>query len=388
MKTKLFKKSILGAAALSALLVSACSDSDLGPLREPVDIEAPTFEWAATADSLQEATYSTYLISGGTFRQDNAGNNNFNYWWNAHMLDVLVDGYERTGDESYLPKMKALLNGIKSKNGGRYQNEFVDDMEWLAIASVRAYKATGDSDYRNVAEELWNEIIKHWSDVHGGGITWKINTPFGKNACSNGPAAILAMRLYDLDKDTEYLDWAKRIYEWEKSTLVDPASGLVWDNIDIVDRETVIQKDWIFTYNVGTYLGAANELYLVTKDQAYLNDAIQTASSTMISPQLTTEGVLKSEGEGDGGLFKGILVRYMNRLVQNPDLDDNKRRDLIRFLKFNAETFYQRGLARPSMMSSPDWRMQPQSKTDLSTQLSGMMLMEAAADLKEAGLLN
>jgi len=388
MKTKLFRKSILGAATLSALLVSACSDSDLGPLREPVDIEAPTFEWAATADSLQEATYSTYLISGGTFRQDNAGNNNFNYWWNAHMLDVLVDGYERTGDESYLPKMKALLNGIKSRNGGRYQNEFVDDMEWLAIASVRAYKATGDSDYRNVAEELWNEIIKHWSDVHGGGITWKINTPFGKNACSNGPAAILAMRLYDLDKDTEYLDWAKRIYEWEKSTLVDPASGLVWDNIDIVDGETVIQKDWIFTYNVGTYLGAANELYLVTKDQAYLNDAIQTASSTMISPQLTTEGVLKSEGEGDGGLFKGILVRYMNRLVQNPDLDDNKRRDLIRFLKFNAETFYQRGLARPSMMSSPDWRMQPQSKTDLSTQLSGMMLMEAAADLKEAGLLN
>jgi len=388
MKTKLFRKSILGAATLSALLVSACSDSDLGPLREPVDIEAPTFEWAATADSLQEATYSTYLISGGTFRQDNAGNNNFNYWWNAHMLDVLVDGYERTGDESYLPKMKALLNGIKSRNGGRYQNEFVDDMEWLAIASVRAYKATGDSDYRNVAEELWNEIIKHWSDVHGGGITWKINTPFGKNACSNGPAAILAMRLYDLDKDTEYLDWAKRIYEWEKSTLVDPASGLVWDNIDIVDGETVIQKDWIFTYNVGTYLGAANELYLVTKDQAYLNDAIQTASSTMISPQLTTEGVLKSEGEGDGGLFKGILVRYMNRLVQNPDLDDNKRRDRIRFLKFNAETFYQRGLARPSMMSSPDWRMQPQSKTDLSTQLSGMMLMEAAADLKEAGLLN
>jgi len=388
MKTKLFKKSILSAAALSALLVGACSDSDLGPLREPVDVEGPAYEWAATADSLQEATYTTYLISGGTFRQDNAGNNNFNYWWNAHVLDVLVDGYERTEDASYLPRMKALLNGIKAKNGGRYQNEFVDDMEWLAIASVRAYKATGDSDYRNVAEELWNEIIKHWSDVHGGGITWKINTPFGKNACSNGPAAILAMRLYDLDKDSEYLDWAKRIYEWEKNTLVDPSTGLVWDNIDIVNGQTVIQKDWIFTYNVGTYLGAANELYLVTKDQTYLNDAIRTTSSTMISPALTTEGVLKSEGEGDGGLFKGILVRYMNLLVQNPDLDENKRRDFIRFLKFNAETYYKKGLARPTMMSSPDWRTQPQSKTDLSTQLSGMMLMEAAADLREAGLLD
>jgi predicted alpha-1,6-mannanase (GH76 family) len=388
MKTKLFKQSILSAVAFSALLISACSDSDLGPLREPVEIEAPAYEWAATADSLQEVTYTSFLVSGGTFRQDNAGNNNFNYWWNAHMLDVLVDGYERTGDESYVPRMKALLNGIRSKNGGRFQNEFIDDMEWLAIASLRAYKATGDADYRNVAEELWNEISKHWSEVHGGGITWKINTPSLKNACSNGPAAILALRLYELDQDTEYLDWAKRIYEWEKNTLVDPATGLVWDHIDIVNGQEFIQKDWIFTYNVGTFLGAANELYLATKERAYLNDAIRTTSSTMISPQLTTEGVLKSEGEGDGGLFKGILVRYMNLLVQNPDLDANKRQDFLRFLKFNAETFYKRGLARPTMMAGPDWRNRPQGKTDLSTQLSGMMLMEAAADLKEAGLLD
>src|SRR5690606_24855062 len=112
---------------------------------------------------------------------------------------------------------------------------------------------------------------------------------------------------------------------WEKNTLVDPITGLVWDNINIQDGAVVINKDWIFTYNVGTYLGAANELYQFTKNPAYLNDAIRTTESMMTSPQQTSDGILKDEGQGDGGLFKGILIRYLTLLVENPDLDQPKR---------------------------------------------------------------
>jgi predicted alpha-1,6-mannanase (GH76 family) len=387
MKIKFFETIRIGAIMLLFFVINGCVKSDLGPLRDPVEPEEIQISWALTADSMQEATYSTYLLSGGTFKQDNEGNNNFNYWWNAHALDVLVDAYLRTGEESYKPKMKALLDGIKAKNGGTYKNEFIDDMEWLGIASLRAYKATNDLAYKVVAEELWEEIKKGWSDVHGGGITWKTNAPNGKNACSNGPAAILALRLYDIDQKPADLEWAKDIYEWQKNTLVDPITGLVWDNIDIIDGEVVINKNWIFTYNVGTYLGAANELYHFTKDQTYLNDAIKTSESMMTSSAQVSEGVLKNEGQGDGGLFKGILIRYFTLLIENPDLSESKRAEFAKFLKFNAETFYSKGIRRPTLLSSEDWKKQPGTRTDLSTQLSGLMLLEAAAKLEKDNIL-
>src|SRR5690606_27635189 len=126
-----------------------------------------------------------------------------------------------------------------------------------------------------------------------------------------------------------------------------------------------------------------NELYQFTKDQTYLNDALKTTESMMISPAQTTEGVLKSEGQGDGGLFKGILIRYLTLLVENPDVEASKRDKVVKFLEFNARTLYLKGLGRPAMLSSPDWRKKPEGAVDLSTQLSAVMLMEAAARLKK-----
>lgn len=378
-----------GISFVMTLAIFSCGDDEPRPLRdgkkgEPNDL---VYTWEATADSLQEATYNTFLSDNGTFRQNNEGNNTFHYWWNSHALDVLVDGYVRTGNESYATQMKALLRGIKVRNGGSYFNVFNDDMEWLAMSSLRAYVATEDEEYLTVAQELWTEIKKSWSDVFGGGITWKSDTPYGKNACSNAPAAILAMRLYNITEDPEDLQWAKDIYSWQKATLVDPSSGLVWDNISLDGGNEVIEKDWIFTYNQGTYLGAATLLYEATGETSYLNDAIRTAKSSMGSPKVTAEGLLRDEGQGDGGLFKGIFVRYFTELIIQPDLDAQTRADLVKFFKFNAETFYSKGLRRPGLMCGPNWRQLPGSTTDLSTQLSGVMLIEAAARLAELEML-
>ena len=88
---------------------------------------------------------------------------------------------------------------------------------------------------------------------------------WSKNACSNGPAAILAARLYQEFGNPEDKEWALRIYDWLKSTLVNTNSGAVWDSID--SREGKINKDWIFTYNQGTYLGAAVELHKILNEK-------------------------------------------------------------------------------------------------------------------------
>lgn len=372
---------------LSLLFVVSCS-VDPHPLRDVNSNDDQfQYDWSATADSIQDATYNQFLGSQGTFIANNAGDNTFHYWPNGHALHILVDGYVRTNDASYLPKMKALVNGIKSKNGNTYQNVFNDDMLWLANACVRAFVATNDSEYKDIAEFLWNDIIVSYSDVFGGGITWKKDTPKLKNAVSNGPAIVLAMRLYALDNNPLYLDWAKDLYEWEKSTLVDPVTGLVWDNIEEVNGVVTVKKDWVFTYNMGTWIGSGIRLYQVTGEEVYLFDAVKSAKSLMVSPKLTTEGLLRDEGEGDGGLFKGVLIRYFTDLILLPDLNINDRNAFVKFFKFNVETFHSKGLSKPGMLAGHNWRVAPTGKVDLTTQLSGVMLIEAAAILEEAELL-
>ncbi|HAH22224.1 MAG TPA: glycosyl hydrolase family 76, partial [Prolixibacteraceae bacterium] len=95
-------------------------------------------------------------------------------------------------------------------------------------------------------------------------------------------------------------EWALKIYDWEKSTLFNPANGAVYDNID--SRTGDIQKSWIFTYNEGTFLGSAVELYKITGEKGYLNDAIKAADYTLNNLVDGNDRLLKIEGNGDGGL--------------------------------------------------------------------------------------
>lgn len=370
---------------LSCLFLGSCSkNTPNSNLIEPVK----SINWNAAADSMQVATYKAYLGTLGTYVINDSGNDGFQYWPNAHVLDVLVDAYERTNDVSYLPKMKSLIQGIRVKNGGTFENVFNDDMLWLGNSCVRAFEATKDLEYKDTAVFLWNEIIKSHSDLFGGGITWKKDTPKSKNAVSNGPAIILAIRLYHLDKDETYLNWAKSLYTWQKANLVDPESGLVWDNIQEINGQVQTNKDWIFTYNVGTWIGAGSRLYKITNEQKYLDDVIKTAKSTMVNSKLVTDGILRNEGQADGGLFKGILIRYFTELILLSELNNSDQKAFVEFLKFNAITFYKNGLSRPFFRAGPNWSSNPIGSVDLTTQLSGLMLIEAAAKLDEAKLFN
>lgn len=385
MNRKLISSIIIPCFSAAVLLVSSCSLEDGSPLYDSGRTTTVDYTWAKTADSLQDVTYTTFISSNGKyFKQNNTGNNNFNYWWNAHVMDVFVDGYLRTGDDAYKTKMKFLLNGIKETNGGSLPNEFYDDMEWLALSSLRAYEVTQDQQFLDASQLLWTDIKTGINSNQGGGIAWRKSQPVYKNTPANAPAIILASRLSRLLNKPEDLQTAESLYSWLKSTLVDPSSGLVWDGINR-QGDGAVDKSWIFTYNQGTFIGAALELYKSTGSAGYLNDAVKTADNVIKDASISPGGLLKNENQGDGGLFKGILVRYLTLLIQEPALGETQRADYIRFLKYNAETFFTKGLSRPALMASPDWSKKPGESTDLSTQLSGLMLIEAAAALKEDG---
>lgn len=381
MKTQILKLKMT--ALIAGFFLMSCEEQTLK--FTPQEVVAPPVEvdWPKAADAAQAALQTEfYSTSQNYFKETNNTKDDFNYWWNAHALDLLVDGYNRTKNPVYLTRMKKLLQGILVKNGNTYRNNYYDDMEWLSLACLRAYDATADIEYKNVAVQLWGWIKGGWTSVKNGGISWEVNKPESKNACSNGPAAIIAARLYQLDKKQDDLDWALKIYAWEKTYLVDASRGLVWDSYGNTTEE------YIFTYNQGTYIGAALELYRITKNETYLKDAIRNANYVMNDQnKFSPNKVLKGENSGDGGLFKGIFVRYLGQLAMKGTLDDYTRKSYVSYLKNNGQSLYTKATKLPENVFGPDWVNKPASKFgDCSVHLSGTMLFETIDELKRAGL--
>ena len=362
----------------------SCESDDL-PIKDDDNNndDKTEIKWNDAANKSSNALITSFWNNGGQyFNTDNSGNTTFQYWPNAHGLDVLIDAYLRTNDNSYKSYFDKWYVGVKSKNGNSWKNEYYDDMEWNALALLRAYKATNDTKYKDASLELWGYIKEGWNDNAGGGITWKKGMEYSKNACSNGPAAILAARLYQEFGNEDDKEWAFKIYNWQKSTLVNLNTGAVWDNINSNSGE--IKKDWVFTYNQGTYIGAA-VLHKITNEKSYLIDASLAADYTLSS--LVENSVLKSEGTGDGGLFKGIFIRYFTQLIIQGRLDKPVRDRYLQFINFNAETLWINGTNTQGILFGPNWRMKPGSSTGLTEQLSGCMLIESMAFLQKEGFI-
>lgn len=340
--------------------------------------------YAAVADSMQSKTYSTYLSANGNYYiQNNSGNTNFNYWPQAHMMDVLNDAYLRTKNIVYTQRMKALLLGVKNTNGGAYPNNYYDDMGWMANAFMRAYAATSDADYLNAAQILYTDIKTGLNSSQGGGMAWRKNQLDYKNTPSTTTAIMLAARMYELQNNANDLALAKSLYTWMKANLVDPTTGVVYDGINSTGTGAVDKN--VYTYNQGSFIGAAIELYNATKDPAYLTDAVLTANNAITDIRILSGGLLKNEGQGDGGLFKGIEVRYLTALTEISNIDASSRAKYLSFLQNNALYLYTVGIAKPAYLAGPDWAQKPSGSIDLTTQLSGMMMMEAAAKLQAEG---
>ncbi|MDP4208329.1 MAG: glycoside hydrolase family 76 protein [Bacteroidota bacterium] len=350
------------------------------------DADNRTVNWTNAADSSSKALVNYFWNTQQKyFNNTNTGNTQFNYWPQAHALDIMVDAYARTSDQSYLSYINQWYDGVNAKNGNTFLNTFYDDMEWNALAMLRAYNATKDEKFKTAVSTVWTDIQTGWNDIAGGGICWNKNQTYNKNVPANAPACILAARLYQQFNNQSDLDWAKKIYDWMKSTVFDAGTGFVCDGIN--GNNDGKKSTWSFTYNQGTFIGSALELYKITKESIYLNDAIKAADYALNSNTNSADRLLKDEGNGDGGLFKGIFVRYFTQLILLPDLPEATRTRYISFLKYNARTLWLNGTSKANVLYGTYWKTKPGTETDLPTELSGGMLMEAAALLNNKGLL-
>ncbi|WP_244935509.1 glycoside hydrolase family 76 protein [Paenibacillus glycanilyticus] len=341
--------------------------------------------WAARAEEAQQALEQLYWNPSINMYDieipcpDGACNTIFHYWWMAHAVDALADGLNRTGSDFYRERLDAFYEGILSRNNGEWPNELYDDMEWMAIAWLRAYQGTGVEKYKGAALLLWEDIQTGWNEHAGGGIAWQKPQLDYKNTPANAPAVILAARLYQAFGREEDLAWAHKIYNWLKASLVDPETGFVWDGMNRTGDGS-IDKDWKFTYCQGVYIGAAVELFRITGDSAYLRDAERTAKAA--ADELLQGGLWPDEGDGDGGLFKGILIRYLGELASVSE----DRAELSALLEQQGQALWTRGADPARKVFSTFWSVQPEERVTLSTQLSGIMLLEQLAVLEKRGL--
>lgn len=310
-------------------------------------------------------------------------NDHWIYWWHAHVIDVLVDELQRSGNAEREAFLERVLRDTIRWNGGTLLHNYYDDMEWMALALLRGYETTGHDVYKQGALELWADIKTAWNDHMGGGMAWKKDQLDYKNTPANAPASILASRLYRLDGRAEDLEWAMRIYQFNRERLVCPNTGFVWDGMNrLGDGE--IDYDWKYTYCQGVFLGAGIELYHCTGEEGYLADAQRTAHAAVGELVDATTGMLPREGNDDCGLFKGILVRYLVNLIRvQPDLAE----PWVRLLRHNAETLWRQGRSDAGLISL-SWTDAPEPIVQLSGQLSGIMLLEAMAALEREGFLD
>ena len=375
-----------------ALTVSSCGKIN----DEFIDRSAKyNINWTTAADSSSTSLVNVYWNSTKHhFNNDNFGAiSQFDYWPEAHGLEVLIDAYQRTKSDVYKQRIFDFYEGVKAKNNKSFYNNYYDDMAWHGVAHLRALEATGDARYETSATQLWKWILDGWNDYEGGGIPWNHeNNDAGKSkgVPSNGPSAIIAARRWQKYGEAEVinghnnLEWLSMIYNWMKEYRVEQQSGRVFERIN--DRN----GDW--TYNAGTYMGAALEYYKITGNKVYLNDAVKTAdwaTSTLINSNNKVLSDWAEQQDHDVNLFKAIFVRYLTQLIRQPDLPESSRRRYVNFLKNSAQILWTNGTTKsPVVLFGFHWWEAPTTgKVGLRAQISGAALMESLALLKQEGYL-
>lgn len=195
-----------------------------------------------------------------------------------------------------------------------------DDQMWLARELVRAYRLTDNKNYLDEATYLIDYSLDGWdcwrdeNGVEYGGITWGPGYN-SKHSCSNAPIIQPLVWLSDIYKNSgesveyifrdvnnnvvkesrtrhdHYLDFAKKVYDWQKSKLKH-SSGVYWDMMG-ADNTIKIKDGYrqhvdcggptgsLISYNTGTMISGAAELYRVTGNADYCKDLTEASQASM-----------------------------------------------------------------------------------------------------------
>lgn len=360
----------------------------------------------------------------------------WHYWWQAHYVDCLVDAGRRELGSGATPAARfdgpdrpsaghlasRLVTGIRLRNALTFVNNYYDDMAWLALATLRLDRLAEETRRpgrgRNAAvrASLAQQFDAACTDDLGGGTFWSKKRDF-KNTPATAPVALFYARTGQQAKAQALLDWLD-------ATLFDAGQGLYLDGVRLSPAGGLVVERAVYTYNQGPVLGALLELggEANLARAAVLVDAVQRlltvpaagsgnvqggteggaqASDAGTDSSAAQRSVLRCEGTGDGGLFTGILCRYLALAAADTRLPQATRATAARLVTDTAEAFWS---GRRPVGSNEGARLQgrsifsmhaaqpaaatypPGAAVELATQLQAWMTLEAAAAVTATSL--
>ena len=304
----------------------------------------------------------------------------WHYWWQAHLLDCTLDAYRRAPTRWRRDTVAGLVRGVRLRNLTGWVSDYQDDIAWMGLALQRSAALAGV--HRPGAERAIGHRLRV-GRAPGGGMPWRVGDDL-VNVPATGPAAILFARRGKLGLATSLVDW---ILEH----LIDPDTGLVLDGARVnPDGSIRTVERQVYSYCQGALLGACVELAAATGAPRWAQQADRTVHA--VAEHLTEGGVLRGHGGGDGGLFTGILARYLTLAAATSSAAGLTTGPVAaRLVLDSAEAAWRhRDVAAGGPVFGPQWTLPARpprpgvAERDLSVQLSGWMLLEAAAELERA----
>ncbi|GAB6123425.1 glycoside hydrolase family 76 protein [Dysgonomonas termitidis] len=234
-----------------------------------------------------EAYTATYLASS---EQANTPNQYSYLWPYSGTFSAVNALFEATKDKKYqqildtkvLPGLEEYFDlkrnppGYASYiNAAPQSDRFYDDNVWLGIDFTDTYMMTNESKYLDKAKLIWTFVASGIDDKLDGGIYWCEQKKESKNTCSNAPGSVFALKLFEATKDSTYFHLGKNLYDWTKKHLQDTSDYLYYDNIGLNGKIGEAK----YAYNSGQMMQSAALLYKFTKDETYLSEAQNIASS-------------------------------------------------------------------------------------------------------------
>jgi hypothetical protein len=229
-------------------------------------------------------------------------------------LNNYLDTNNAGAPEGVYTSTLAAFDGTVAPPAGPGGPKYYDDNDWIGIELARLYRLNHSAATLGAAEAIMAFEVEGWQSspelACPGGIPFSNSLEnTDRNTVTTAPAAELAVQLYRLTANPQYLQFAEMAYAWVRQCLLQPSQMYA----DHINRRGIVEP-FLWSYNQGTMIGAGALLYQVTGNSAYLYQARQTAHAA--SEYFTPERLAAENPFFPSVYFRNLM--YLDSVTHDP----------------------------------------------------------------------